>query len=104
MVKYYTLYTGSFEKMSSASSAARLFLLLLSLSSSCSSSPPPCAVDPPGQCAWYDGALPLAARLSALLAALTTAEKLSVLSQKSVPRLHINHDGFNEALHGGEYF
>ena len=80
-------------------------LLLLLASSSFSSSSPhsaPCAVDPPGQCAWFNGSMSLSSRLSALLAALTTEEKLQVLAQKGVARLHVRPDGFNEALHGGE--
>jgi len=35
-----------------------------------------------------------------LLNELTPAEKLTVLSQGPVPRLHVISDGFNEALHG----
>lgn len=80
-----------------------VLLMLVASSSSSSSSAPPCAVDPPGQCTWFNGSLPLASRLSALLAALTTEEKLQVLAQKAVPRLHVSSDGFNEALHGGEF-
>ena len=61
---------------------------------------PPCSVDPPNQCTWYNASLSLAARRAALLAALTPTEKLQLLAQQGVDRLHVVADGFNEALHG----
>ena len=62
---------------------------------------PPCDVDPPNQCAWYNASLSLAERRSALLAALTTDEKLTILAGGGCDRLHVSTDGgFNEAAHG----
>ena len=65
--------------------------------------PPPqaaCNIDPPGQCVWYNNSVPLEARRDALVAAMTSTEKLAVLAGRGVDRLHIVADGFNEALHG----
>eukprot|EP00938_MAST-03A_sp_MAST-3A-sp1_P001587 g1587.t1 len=39
-------------------------------------------------------------RVKALMNEMNVSEKLNVLNQESVPRLHIPNDGFNEALHG----
>ena len=60
----------------------------------------PCAIDPPGQCAWYNASLPFAQRRNAVLAALTTDEKFKVITTQAVDRLHLISDGFNEAAHG----
>ena len=80
-----------------------LGLMVSAASASATSAPtpsPPCSVDPPNQCTWYNASLPLSARRDALLAALTPAEKLQLLAQQGVDRLHVVADGFNEALHG----
>jgi hypothetical protein len=70
-------------------------------------SPPPppapgaaCNIDPPGQCVWYNSSVPIEERRDALVAAMTSAEKLKVLAGSGIDRLHVVADGFNEALHG----
>lgn len=79
---------------------------------------PLCNIDPPNQCKWYQESLSFQDRRDALLAAMTTEEKLTILDQGGVARLHVvsvlcipawhcrpftstaMQDGFNEALHG----
>ena len=88
--------------MTRRDAAAPLFVLI-ALSSATNPSPPSppvCNVDPPNQCPWYNASLSFAERTQALLNELTPPEKLTVLSQGPVPRLHVVSDGFNEALHG----
>ena len=73
-----------------------LFLLLLLMVKTSSS----CNVDPPNQCTWFMSNLTFETRVKALMNEMNVSEKLNVLNQESVPRLHIPNDGFNEALHG----
>lgn len=61
---------------------------------------PPCNIDPPNQCPWYNGTLSFAERSKSLLSALTIDEKLTIMQQGAVDRLHVPSDGFNEAAHG----
>lgn len=75
--------------------------------------PPPqpiCNIDPPGmvvnddeqlpQCPWYNSSLSADARLESLIKALTAEERLDIMLGEGVDRLHVPHDGFNEAAHG----
>ena len=64
------------------------------------SSPPPCSIDPPNQCLWYNDTISDELRIDALISAMTSSEKLSVVSGGSCDRLHVPNDGFNEAAHG----
>ena len=66
---------------------------------------PACSIDegdPSGlkQCPWYNASLSNDDRIEALLAAMTVAEKLAVVSGGSCDRLHVKADGFSEAAHG----
>ena len=70
-----------------------ILVLMVQTSSSCN-------IDPPNQCTWYMSNLTFETRVKALMNEMNVTEKLNVLNQASVPRLHIPNDGFNEALHG----
>jgi hypothetical protein len=64
--------------------------------------PPPsvCNIDPPNQCPWYNSSLSFAERRDKLIAEMTPDELLGIIGGGGCGRLHVQSDGFNEALHG----
>lgn len=77
-------------------SALAVFVVLLA----CACALENCSIDPPNQCKWYNGSFSDDERVQALVNAMTTEEKLHVVSGGSCERLHVYADGFNEAAHG----
>jgi beta-glucosidase len=62
--------------------------------------PPLCNIDPPNQCPWYNASLSFEERRDQLIAEMTPQELLGIIGGGGCGRLHVQSDGFNEALHG----